>query len=93
MDVADTQLWLHMIASTSFMADLLIRSILLVMFLTYGAVSRSSKSTSHEAGRVLKHAALRTKSTLPSSLTPLMYATRGAFQSDISQERRVRSGC
>jgi hypothetical protein len=36
MDVLETRLCLHVIANASFMADLLIRSILLVMFHPWG---------------------------------------------------------
>ena len=53
------------------MADLLVESTLLVMFLTYGAVSRSSRSTFHVAGRVIKHEGLKEIYPLPSNLTPL----------------------
>lgn len=53
MDLPKTRIDLHMIATTSFMADLLARSILWVVF-RLKAVSRSSKITFHVAGRVIK---------------------------------------
>jgi hypothetical protein len=54
MDLPETRLDLHVIPTTSFMAYLLARSILWVVFRNLGAVSRSSKITFHIAGRVIK---------------------------------------